>query len=59
MLYLKQLKAKIIVLQETNIAKAVNKRVGAKWPRVVFQSNFQWKSRGVAIIISNTTIFCL
>lgn len=55
--HLKRLNTDIAFLQETHIRSVDNLRLSRRWAGQVFQSNFQSKARGVAILISNTVRF--
>lgn len=54
MLHLKQLKTDIAFLQETHVCSA---RLSKRWAGQTFQSNFQSKSRGVAIMVGRHVQF--
>lgn len=55
--HLKRLNTDIAFLQETHIRSVDNLRLSRRWAGQVFQSNFQSKARGVAILINNTVRF--
>jgi len=55
--HLKQLNTDIAFLQETHIHSVNNLRLSRGWAGQVFQSNFQVKASGVAIMINNNVQF--
>ncbi|XP_051794339.1 calcium-binding mitochondrial carrier protein SCaMC-2-B isoform X1 [Acanthochromis polyacanthus] len=57
MLHLKQLNTDIAFLQETHVCTADSASLSKKWSGQIFQSNFQSKSRGVAIMVGRHVQF--